>query len=289
MARYRVHGINLETDPGFGLPPATGEQRTDLVFEKAADPIDTADREPLGHPLHRGRWDRQESEIAFFGPLERPLVSVGRSVTFECTADRIVCHAADVRDVRIERAFLGPVLALWLEQRGVLALRGSALIDADGATVILSHLPPADEPLAPALVARGSTLASRGLVALDVGPSGATLNADLGPGAAEPAGGATVDRILVVEPTGEPRAAIADMHARAAVMAIVRHSYLAVPVVRFGLQAHRLAKIAALLRNVHCQRVSLPTAKHAIDEVITTLALDARGQRDGRARASDGT
>ena len=287
MARYRVHGITLETDPGFALPPATGVQGTDLVFERAADPI-VADRKQPGHPLHRGRWEWQEAEIAFYGPLERPLVSVGRSVTFECAAHRIVCHAADVNDIRIERAFLGPVLALWLERRGVLALRGSAVIAADRATVILSHLPPAAEPLAPALVARGATLASRGLVALEIGPSGTVLNTDSSRGAAGAAGGATLDRILVVEPTGEPRAAITDMHARAAVMAIVRHSYLAVPVVRFGLQADRLGKIAALLRSVRCQRVSLPTAPEAFDEVAASLAFEVSGQQDRRARTPDG-
>lgn len=86
-------------------------------------------------------------------------------VTYDMFTDRIVCYpAAGTSDKRLHLNFLGPLMSMWLEQRGFQVLHASAVLIHDNAVLFLADSQQGKSTIASAMVNMGYPLLSDDLV-----------------------------------------------------------------------------------------------------------------------------
>jgi hypothetical protein len=169
-ATHLVFERRLESEVAFVAPLAIAPPgAADLAFERrgpaAGDDVDwTADAlaRRLGADFELGR---RAGDLV--------LRSDGGRIDFRLAGGRIVAHAAPtVPDWLIELRFLGPVMAMWLELAGVVALHGSAVAVGEHAIGFLAGNRAGKTTLASALLAAGHALLGDDLLAIEAEESG---------------------------------------------------------------------------------------------------------------------
>ncbi len=166
LARYRVYGLEIETDFRFSAALEGGRGTPDLYFlsglERGVGP------ELDGPPVYASRLKNTEGRpwVELWRDGDRELLSfTGRTAFFIDRNDVRYCAADD--PAVVEGLFLSSILAYLLECRGVLALHGSA-IDVDGAGVcFLAPAGTGKSSLAAAFVSAGYSLLTDDVLALD--------------------------------------------------------------------------------------------------------------------------
>ncbi len=156
---YALCGLTLASDFSFAhrLPAAAGA--ADFGFTCSAElPPGAGDVVPDSPNLAEVHRLDDGVRLRFPGIAD-----------FDLGSDRIVAHlAAAAAPHRVELRFLGPVLACWLEQRGIPALHASAVAVGEGrATAFLSSHHGGKSSLAAALMRSGCRLLSDDLVAVE--------------------------------------------------------------------------------------------------------------------------
>lgn len=168
LRRRSLFGFTLESEFAFRRPllPADGEP--DLLFAAAA--------QPALEPIWRG------AEPVFRSPVERGGVSVsslyrvdGReilhfdsTVDFELAGERIEYALRDpTHDWLVELRLLGPVMAYWMECRGLLCLHSSAVAIGNRVAMFVAAGGGGKTTVATALLAAGHALLSDDIVALE--------------------------------------------------------------------------------------------------------------------------
>jgi hypothetical protein len=171
LRRYHLYGVVVET----GFVFANAMHATDAAPEVR---LLVRPRPPRGTMLpglrHLGD-DAAEAEglpfcslYTFDGGL---LLRYTRVADFVLTAQSVVCLVHDTLEESlgatvIELRFLGPVMALWLEMRGVLALHASAAVVDGHAIGFLSHNRGGKTSVAATLVQRGHEFLADDLLAI---------------------------------------------------------------------------------------------------------------------------
>jgi hypothetical protein len=209
----------------------------------------------------------------------------------------------------VEEQLLGPVLAFWLEQRGIVALHASAVALDGAAVAFLAPSGAGKSSLAAALVAAGGVLLTDDLLALDhrggrpharagypqlrLAPSAAArwagsraappvrdgdkCRVPVGDGGWGAFCGAPVPLVRLVLPSRGGATApveLAPLGRREALIELVRHSYVPRLTEAAGLQPARLARLARLVARVPARRLVYPTGHDRLPEVVAALARD---------------
>lgn len=166
---YRLFGQTLATDFAFasGLEPAAGPP--DLVFT-LSDSAPVAKR--LGEPVFTSPFkDEAGRSVALLYRLaDAELLRFDGAVDFYLEADAIHCHLRDP-DCRhlVELRLLGPVLAYWLERRGICALHAAAVVVEGRAIGFMAANRGGKTGLAAAFMAAGEPLLSDDLLPVEPG------------------------------------------------------------------------------------------------------------------------
>jgi len=158
MRSHRLFGINLTSDFPFSFHLAAGSAPADTTFSVCPDPpavptVPATDGESVSH-LYRALG---------FDVLREP-----RMLDFYFWPDRITCHLLDPRyRFLIELRLLGPVLAHWLENRGIPALHASAVAVKGSTAAFLSTHGAGKTGLAAALMQTGCALLTDDLLPIE--------------------------------------------------------------------------------------------------------------------------
>lgn len=318
MALYRIYGLEVDSELAFTAPLPPGAPPADVTIERVESaplegwegsppvflsPRRTADGE-VAALLHRAAgWEilRFSGLYDFF--LSSPDAEDGPTA-------RILVRptpAASARDV--ETRLLGPVLAYWLERRGVLALHASGLVLDGQAVVFLSDNGGGKSSLAATALAAGQALLSDDLVAVARTPSGFEARAAYPemrlwpPEASHFLGGfeelprveprlekrrvavggdgfgrfcPTAERLaaLVVPErleAGDGDVELLPLSPAAAVMQLVRHSYSPYIVEGAGLQPERLGRFAEIVATIPAWRLRYPSGHGHLPRVLEVL------------------
>lgn len=262
---------------------------------------------PLRHPdgTPDCRLDRRpgEERLRFHGAGD-----------FLLSGRRITVAVPDGDDAdRAELRLLGPVLAYWLELRGIPALHASAVVHPAGAAAFLASHGGGKSLLAAALMAEaGLPLLADDVVAVEAaGPAflarpsypqmrlaaddaeRLTGRADLPPvlpglpkrrvpvGAADGFGTFHGEALplarLYLPRRGDVEAPeVAPVGPAEALLALVEHSFLARLAAGAGLQPQRLATLARLVENVPVRRLAYPSGRQHLAAVARAVLADLR-------------
>ena len=174
---YRIYGLQLASELSFeaGLP--AGRSPADLSVEEApSPPLDPAWRTSSPSFTSARRTSDGESAallyeldgweaFRFSGLFDFYL---SHSTPPRREPARIVIHrTGGASDLEMETRLLGPVLAYWLERRGILALHASAVVIDGGAVLFLSDNGGGKSCLAAAALRAGHSLLSDDLVPVE--------------------------------------------------------------------------------------------------------------------------
>lgn len=309
--RYRVYGTTIESDHRFvaPLPRTAAAARLTVRFSVDSPPIaaDTL--------LHESsaRTGSGEPERRIFAAGSERLVRYTGIADYRVGAECIECALVDDDLLLAEIYLLGPVLSLWLESRGVLAMHAAAL-EIDGrAIALLADSGGGKSTLAGALLRGGAPLLTDDILAVElregcaVGHSGypqmrmwPEIAAGLWSTARPlqrvhprhsklriPVGGAGVGRfrstslpihrfyVLDRRAGHHARIEIAPLAPSAALIEIVRNSFSAPTLEALRMQEHRLPLLAALLDAVPVRRLTYPSGRDWLDRVTDALREDA--------------
>lgn len=313
--RYRVYGIELTCDEPVPwlddrrTPVAAGHRPAALRFRTVFGDLPEHITEGLGRGGAIEGADATDSPITFH-PGEP-----GTVVRFHGVADHLVerrsvtCYLPDPTLLPLVQVqLLGIVLALWLEQHGVVTLH-AAVVEVDGGAIALLGAPGGGKTtLAAALVADGARFVVDDLAALE--SSGPQLAVQPGypllrlwPDQAELLAGGTaglttvhpwydkhvvpLDRLghgsaatapvplaQVVVPSrspGERPIAFEQLDTGAGLQALVANAFLPEPVHGLGLAAGRLPTLLRLLREVPVARLHYPTGFDRLPQVTAAI------------------
>ena len=109
-----------------------------------------------------------DSVFLFAALPDRDVIRITGGLEFHLWPDRIVCHVLDGRHrYLIDITLLGMVYTLWLEQRGVPVLHGSAAVVGGIGAAFLTASGAGKSSLAAACVHAGHALLTEDLLALD--------------------------------------------------------------------------------------------------------------------------
>jgi len=125
---YSLFGLSLATDFPFANHLVPGRHPPDLVFHCTDAPLD--DCRWQGPPVFISPYRNAAGQpvLLLHRAQDDCLVRFTGIADFVIAAQRIDCHAADPgRGYLVEICFLGTVMALFLESRGVLSLHGSVI------------------------------------------------------------------------------------------------------------------------------------------------------------------
>lgn len=184
LRRYRVFGYTLESDFPFASrlapppspeAPGTGEapeRPADLTFRCRTGP--RGGRIPeAGEALYRSplRTEDGERVAELYRDGEGHLLRFPGLCDFRVTAGAIDCRldgaALPAVAPLVEIRLLGPVLALWLERRGHVALHASAVVVDGRAALFAAAGGGGKTSLAAALMERGARLLADDIVAVE--------------------------------------------------------------------------------------------------------------------------
>lgn len=322
---YRLFGLVLASDFPFAsrLPPGVG--RPDLTFTCAGPPPVSGEL-PAPVYRSRFRTPRGESNCSFYRLGELDLLRFPGVGDFYLGVDRIVCHAADPSDLGgVEVHLLGTVLSCWLERTGVPSLHASAVVADGGRTVgFLSANGGGKSSLAAAMMEGGSPLLTDDVLAVEAGPDGfrgrhgypqmrlwpAEAERFCGPAASLPRvhrdcskvrvpvgdGGfgafAAAERPLsgfylpVRRPGGGGAVAVEALAPRAALIELVRHSFVGALVEAAGWQPRRFDVLARLAVAVPVKRLTYPNGHEHLPRVREAILADLKRPRHARRKGA---
>lgn len=302
----------LRTDYEFAAALARADRSPDLTFvctEEEPPAVDLAQAEAVDV---QGRNSDGTDTFVFAKLADRCVVRTTGVSEFHVFNDRIVCHLLHPSQrFQVEIALLGMVLALWLEQRGVPTLHGSAVVVAGRATAFLGLSRSGKSSMAAGFVGGGHPLLSDDLLALEETPAGfkgrpgypamrlwpeqaqrfipawdtlATVRPDtdkrrvpIGPGGMGSFANASVElaRLYLLDRgPAHTELALLPVPPQEAIMTTVAHSFLPREMQRFGLQAQRLPILARLVARVPVVRLRYPSGFERLTEVVAAVEED---------------
>lgn len=326
IRRVRLYGfeVALQEWLGRGLTPSPGMSEVDLRITYAARSRDGfGDREELGSgrskPVLTAPAVLQSGAGRFrlFQAPERMLLSFQDILEYRVSREVIHCRLLEPGWRHMVRPLLlGVVLALWLEQRGIPALHGSAVRVGNRAAVFLAGEGGGKTSLAASLMERGHGLLSDDLLPVEsthairpgppqmkmwpdlsrrflnccdglgrVHPEVEKLRIPLGSGRfGSPAGAeAPIGAIYLPSRTREPDSGGVELsrisHAQA-LMELVRHSYAPNSVRALGLEPRRLERLAAIARDVPVFGLRYANGLHRLPRVAAAVEAQL-GERAG--------
>ncbi|HEX9671557.1 MAG TPA: hypothetical protein VGC93_18965 [Thermoanaerobaculia bacterium] len=310
---YRLFGLVLASDFPFASRLPAGAGRPDLTFT-CAGPPPIPDELPAPVYASRFRTARGESNCSFYRLAERDLLRFPGVGDFYLGANGIVCHPADPDDFGpVEVHLLGTVLSCWLERSGVPSLHASAVVAAGGRTVgFLSSNGGGKSSLAAAMMEGGWPLLTDDVLAVESGPDGFSgrhgypqmrlwpeaAKHFCGPAARLPrlhrdssklrvpvgAGGfgafAAAERPLsgfylpVRRPGAGGEVRVEALAPRAALIELVRHSFVGALVEAAGWQPRRFDVLARLAVAVPVKRLTYPSGLEHLPRVREAILAD---------------
>ena len=314
MPRYHLFGVDLESDHFFANRLGRGKGPADLAFTLGGDPpadiaavesvFASPDLDPGGSSLltvHRmGPWYvLRRPGLARFWIGEEAIVAVPDPGAGDPpTADALA---------EIEIVFLGPVMGLWLERRGVAVLHAAAVALPGGAVLFLGTNRGGKSSLAAAMMDRGATLLADDVVAVEsraeaflarpsypqmrfwpaaarhlvddvealerVHPRLTKRRLGVGPGGIGHFQETAVPVQAVVLPARRPGAAlrVEELAPAEGLMTLLRQSFLPRLVEACGWQARRLDRLGALVEGVGVARLHYPSGYEHLPEVADAV------------------
>ncbi len=265
----------------------------------------------------QGRRADGDPDFVFARLPSHDVVRITGAADFHVFDDRIVCHLLDDRhEYLVDIAFLGMVLAFWLERRGTPTLHASVAIVGDQAIGFLANKGGGKTSTLAACMAAGHALLTddllaltgagahqrveRGFPALRLWPEQVTHF--VGPYEGLPvvhpdydkrrvrvgAGGfgrfastaAPLRRLYLPErlPESAGQIRLEPLPAAEAVMTLLRHSFLPREVQRFGWQPQRLAPFSRLVGTVPVVRLRYPSGLDRLPALVSRLEQDLRDE-----------
>jgi hypothetical protein len=299
----------------FSLPRSTSTPDWSFdVVEEAPLPPGWDEAPPLvdgrvvGSPMVGAVFECEGGLVARFGTR----------ADFFIWPDRILCHLHDRRYAfAVELWLFGTVLSLWLERAGITTLHAAGVAVDDRVAAFLATNQGGKSTLAAGMMRSGARLVTDDVLALTteggriVGRPGypqmrfwpeqarAVLGRDEGldrvqPGSAKlkvpvgPSGfGAFESRSLPLAAVYLPercdvdRVSIEPVPLADAMLALVRHAFLAGIVEALGLAPARFAAFAALLRQAPMRRLRYPSGMDRLPEVVAAIHLDLAAAPEG--------
>lgn len=177
MFRYAVYGGHLASElefPDLSAHPGGDEDRPDWIVRV----VDSPAGRPPGDLVALGAHETENVHVDLYRTADGLLLDYDDLGRYEVRAGsrEMVWHARPDDSPEMARAaILGPVLALALEESGVLCLHGSAVGIAGEAIAVLAPKYHGKSTLACALVAAGARLMTDDAVAVDLGGAGAAV------------------------------------------------------------------------------------------------------------------
>ncbi len=309
---YSVYGHRLGCRRPLRHHLLAAEPPADLEFSYAPEPLErsVAERRLLGRSPFRDAAGRSVAEL--YGWQDGELLRFAEGLEFGLTGDRIICHvrqpaAAPVAELRL----LGPVMAYWLERRGLPVLHASAVCLDDLAVAFAAGRRGGKSSLAAVFLERGAALLGDDVLALRCDADGCVglpsyPELRLWPPAAERllpgrmatarvhpeldkqvvavgeggfgrfrASAARVARIYLLE--REERAGRIELRAttpRDAVIDLLRCSFTPFLAEAAGRRALRLERLAQLAETVPVRRLSFPSGFERLPEVRQAVLRD---------------
>ena len=314
IKRYRVYGVTLATDEVLAVPLPTTDLPVDVtlgVVTELDEALDFTDQQPV---YAEGKGRAGLAQFEFYRLPDRAVVRITGAMDFHCWADRIVCHLLDERHrYLLEVALFGMIMALWLELRGVVTLHASTVVIGGRAVAFSSGRGGGKTATAAAAIHAGHSLLSDDLLALArsgdeftaqpgypqvrmwpdqaghfIGseeglekfhPAHDKRRVDVGAGFgtffSQPA---ALGAIYLPERAdhAEAEVSIARLPPRAAMLALIRLSFLPREVVRFGLQPGRMEFLAALLSAIPTSRIVVPRGLDQLPRAVAAVESDLR-------------
>lgn len=288
-----------------------------LVFRCVREAPDVADWPTAEVVDEQGRRPDGVPEFVFARVGGCDAVRIPGAVDYYLSDDEIVCHLVDERHAYlVEIALLGMVMSLWLERRGTATLHASVITIDGGAVGFLCASGGGKTSTVAASLARGHALLAddllalserdgtwfgeRGYPALRLWPEQAdrflgsheslpVLHPDfdkrrvlVGDGhfGAFADGAAPLRRLYLPERQDDAsgRVELVRLPAQAALMEVLRHSFLPREVQRFGWVSQRFPVLARLVGQVPVVRVRYPSGFDVLSGVLARLEQDVRGQ-----------
>jgi hypothetical protein len=282
------------------------------VVEQAPDDADWAAAElRYATPVAA---ERTEPDFHFLRLPDRDVIRITGAADFHVADDTITCHLLDPQHgYLVDIALFGLVLAFWLERRGVATYHAAAVALSDDAGVgFLASSGTGKSSIAAGLLAAGArmitedllsltwrnstALAEPGLPQLRLWPESAArfstswerlaqphpdFDKRLLPVGPDGIGAMSDDavplrRLYVLERGADDRGSptLERVPARAAVVELLRHSYLPHEAARFGWQARRLEQVSQLLETVPLRRLRFPSGAGHLPAVRSLLLAD---------------
>ncbi|MGV3724566.1 MAG: hypothetical protein ACO1SX_27030 [Actinomycetota bacterium] len=319
-ARYRLYGVDFATDFPFTLPlpPAQGAPRLSVVVR----PADAPSADEMQTPLYTS---------PLLGESSTPLASVytaNGSTRLQFTAtgdfhlspDRILYSPLpDADPVLAQSQLLGPVFAVWLEERGHPVLHASTVGVDGAAAAFLSASHGGKSSLAAALMHAGAALMSDDLLVVEeregvwmaepayaqlrmwpelaqqflpgapeldrVHPSTPKLRVPVGAGVWNFQRNSLPLQVIYLPQRREAGAdhsvRIDPAPATAGLMELVRQSFLARMLQETGRQALRLPMLAQLARAVPIRVLSYPNGFEHLPGVAAAIIEDVKSLQAG--------
>ena len=261
--------------------------------------------------------DRAEPDFHFYRLADRDVIRITGAADFHVADDHITCHLPDPRHgYVIEIALFGLVMAFWLERLGRETYHAAALVPTeDAAVAFLATSGTGKSSLAADLLADGARLLTEDLLAVtwaddtplaQPGPPQLRLWPEVAARVVEawedldqphpdfdkrrvPVGplgigamshtAVPLRRFYVLQrlPAGTTGPTIEPLADRAAVVELLRHSYLPHESARFGWQARRLEQVVRVLATVPLRRLRYPSGTEHLPRVRELLLEDLAG------------
>jgi hypothetical protein len=304
--------VTLATDLAIPVALPTSTADVDLVVAEVGEPPDGIDLD-ADVPLHEEppRVPGGVGDFALHRVGDVVAMRVRGGADYYVTDRSILVHVLDERCRALLGVHLmGMVMALWLELRGTACLHGSAVEIAGRAAIFLADKGAGKTTTAAYLAARGHPLLTDDLVALEVRdgvvharpgypevrlwpsqlphlldgagplprvrPDVEKVRVPVGAGGlgAMADGPVPVGRIYLPSRGDVAEIALEPVGPAAALVQLVRQSFLPVEVERLGLQPARLAVLAALVAQAPTSRLRIPDGMDRLPELRRALVED---------------
>lgn len=165
--KQRLFGLTLASEFAFESRLEPGRGSTDLVFSSSSRAPFAA---RLGEPLYESplKDDSGESLACLYQLSAAELLRFGDALDYYLGEEYIHCHLRNPAcRYLVEIRLLGPVLAYWLEKRGVCTLHASAVVVDGRAVAFMATNQGGKSGLAAALMAGGDPLLTDDLLPIE--------------------------------------------------------------------------------------------------------------------------
>jgi hypothetical protein len=306
-AQY-LYGFLFHSSFSFSFPPLEDSAPASLAIEAVAR-VGAGPDDLLAQPLLELGSGNRVTRVA--RSVRGPILSIASVADFEI--GRLVLRVAPQSPPltgEVEAELLGSAMALWLEQRGVLALHGAALARGSQAAIFLGDSGAGKSTLAAAALRAGWTVLSEDLIAVDVAGEAVAVRPSipairLWPETIREVLGLEVEPLRRVDPRFDKRwvsipmdsgppferltriyelnrvasggaVAIEPRRASEAILAMTRDTFTPRSVVALGWHGARLERLAACARAARFARLTYPSGYEVLPRVLDAVATDMR-------------